>query len=479
MEHAIYLSIILLGGVAAFCLWLREHFARERAQEEKSEIEGEEKRFFDFLRGLGERLQEDNSSPAMHRFIVDGVVEVVGADAGILYLLDEGTGHLVPTCQSSEAAPVLPVPEEIESITDAEAACKQYRSYIRLSALPPDASLLWRSMDQESPLYVQNLLEAPEFRTDSERFHRDVRFLAAPLVYGRKRIGLLAVTRTAGAFFTENDRGVFGSIADQSAFALGSALVYGEASEKRRLERELTQASEIQRVLLPRRPPALVDYGIAAVYNAARIVSGDYYDYLRVDDERYGIAIGDVCGKGIAASLIMAMCRSNLRGRAKDNLSPAAVLHEVNRSIFPDIREDMFVSLLYLILERGSGEVTLARAGHEPPVLFRKESGTVELLEPSGMAAGIDRGPVFKRSVKDHRFPMHPGDVLLLYTDGVVEAEGADGEEYGIERLMRSVERLHEMEAEKLVAAIVDELDAFSSGNPQIDDITLIAIAKR
>src|SRR5690606_20949587 len=169
--------------------------------------------------------------------------------------------------------------------------------------------------------------------------------------------------------------------------------------------------------------PALADYEVAAEYKAARHVSGDYYDYVAVDEDRYGIAIGDVCGKGIAASLIMAMCRSNLRSRAPENLSPASVLHSVNHSIFPDIREDMFVSLLYLILERGSNEITFARAGHEPPVLYRKATGETEVVETSGLAAGIDEGLVFKRSVKDHRLRMESGDILLLYTDGVIECE--------------------------------------------------------
>ena len=143
---------------------------------------------------------------------------------------------------------------------------------------------------------------------------------------------------------------------------------------------------------------------------------------------RYGIAIGDVCGNGIAASLIMAMCRSNLRSRAPENLSPASVLHSVNGSIFPDIREDMFVSLLYLILERGSNEVTMARAGHEPPILYRRATGKTEVVETSGLAAGIDEGPVFKRAVKDFRFKMESGDILVLYTDGLIESENKLGD---------------------------------------------------
>jgi sigma-B regulation protein RsbU (phosphoserine phosphatase) len=151
----------------------------------------------------------------------------------------------------------------------------------------------------------------------------------------------------------------------------------------------------------------------------------------------------------------------------------------VNHSIFPDIREDMFVSLLYLIVERGSREVTMARAGHEPPVIYRKATGTTEIIETSGLAAGIDEGPVFKRSVKDYRFRMESGDILLLYTDGVIECENPDGDEFGIERLCQVLVENHERSSQELVNAIMADLRTFAAGGAQSDDITLIAIEKR
>jgi sigma-B regulation protein RsbU (phosphoserine phosphatase) len=151
----------------------------------------------------------------------------------------------------------------------------------------------------------------------------------------------------------------------------------------------------------------------------------------------------------------------------------------VNQSIFPDIKQDMFVSLLYLILERGSKEITMARAGHEPPLLFRRATGEVESIEPPGLAAGVDKGPVFKRSVKDHRFTMESGDILLLYTDGLIEMENRKGDEFGIEKLSDALKRGCDSSSEELVSAIRDEVVAFSNGMSQTDDITLIAIEKR
>jgi sigma-B regulation protein RsbU (phosphoserine phosphatase) len=478
MEHFVYAVVILVMGALAGTVWIRERREKSRIAREKTAIEVEERRMFGFLHGLGERLQEDSSPSNMHRYVVEGVAEVIGADAGILYLLDGDTNQLVPVSQSERVPPVLPVPEEVLALKDDSDAKGQYRGFLRLSALSPDGNIIGETMAAGGVLHLPDLKEHNDFREDSSGWQEGVSFLGAPLVYGRKRVGVLAMTKHDGEF-TQNDQEVFDSVSEQSSFALGSAIIHVEAAEKRRLEMELTQASEIQRVLLPRSSPALSDYEIAADYRAARIVSGDYYDYLRIDEDRYGIAIGDVCGKGIAASLIMAMCRSNLRGRSPENLSPASVLHEVNRSIFPDIKEDMFVSLLYLILERGSNEVTMARAGHEPPLLFRKASGEVEMIEPPGLAAGVDRGPVFKRAVKDHRFTMESGDILLLYTDGVTEYENRVGDEFGLDRLSSAVEKFSDCSSEELVQSITGEVVEFSAGMAQTDDITLIAIEKR
>lgn len=481
MEHFVYAALLALALGAGGWLWWRQRRDVSRLVRERDAIEVEERRMFDFLHGLGENLQGDLSPANMHRYIVEGVAEVVGAEAGILYLLDIETNRLVPAYLSAAAAPVLPVPAEIAVEPDPKEAESLYRSYLRLSAIAPGESFIGRVLREGGLFRIDDLLGEPEFGAGpaDPRFLEGVRLLATPLVYARRAVGILVVTRRRGEAFSRNDGEVFASVAEQSAFALGSALVHQEAAEKRRLERELNQASEIQRVLLPRAAPALSDYEIAAEYKAARRVSGDYYDYVRVDDDRYGIAIGDVCGKGIAASLIMAMCRSNLRSRAPENLSPASVLHSVNHSIFPDIREDMFVSLLYLILERGSREVTMARAGHEPPVIYRKATGTTEVIETSGLAAGIDEGPVFKRSVKDYRFRMESGDILLLYTDGVIECEDPAGDEFGIERLCALLVENHERSSREIVDAVLADLGRFSAGAAQSDDITLIAIEKR
>jgi sigma-B regulation protein RsbU (phosphoserine phosphatase) len=278
--------------------------------------------------------------------------------------------------------------------------------------------------------------------------------------------------------FSASDFVIFQSIVEQSAFALYNAVVYSEASEKKRIDRDLDVARDIQRILLPNAAPAIEGFEIAGLNLPASHVSGDYYDYIRLGEDRVGIAIADVSGKGVAASLIMAMCRSVLRLVAGSSQSAAAVLHEVNRQLYPDIREDMFISMAYLVAQKGSDELVLARAGHDAPLHYQTSDHSVVRINPAGMALGIDSGNVFNRVTSDFRVRLEPGDCLVLYTDGVTEALDVNGLEFGISRLIEAVQVSSPDGAPAILSRVTSDLKAFVGNYPQNDDITLIAIRK-
>src|SRR5207245_9007367 len=170
----------------------------------------------------------------------------------------------------------------------------------------------------------------------------------------------------------------------------------------------------IQRILLPAEAPAVNGFEISGINVPARQVSGDYFDYIKVDDQRLGVAIADVSGKGVPASLIMAICRSVLRSQAAQNPSPADVLQKVNRQLYPDIKEDMFISMAYLLLDHAHDGVILSRAGHDAPLLYKSSSQTVTSLKPPGTVLGIDSGKVFDRFTRDVDVALERDDWLLL-----------------------------------------------------------------
>jgi sigma-B regulation protein RsbU (phosphoserine phosphatase) len=218
-------------------------------------------------------------------------------------------------------------------------------------------------------------------------------------------------------------------------------------------------------------------FNCAALNIPAQEVSGDYFDFIQIDEHRWGVAVADVSGKGVPASLIMAMCRSVLRSKAPGNASPAQVLREVNRQLYPDIREDMFITMLYLIMDK-SGSITLARAGHEAALWCKDHFKHIEAIQAPGMALGIDPGDVFDVVIQDVTVALDPLDTVVVYTDGINEAVDAEGNEFGQEQLKTVLQAAGPQSVDFLVKTIVDRVQSFSSGHPQNDDITLAAVQR-
>jgi sigma-B regulation protein RsbU (phosphoserine phosphatase) len=330
------------------------------------------------------------------------------------------------------------------------------------------------------PVHIKDVKNHPAFRDAFTRYTDDVSVLLSPLRHANKDLGVLVVARRhEDGNFTANDFAVFRSAAEQSSFAIGNARIHREAHEKRAIEGELKNAREVQRVLLPQQDPVVAGFRISGTNLPARIISGDYYDYIDLGAQKFGIVIADVSGKGVPAGMLMAMCRSALRSVASGEISPSKVTAAVNRQIFPDIREDMFISMAYSVLDTATGMLTLSRAGHEPALLFRRETGKVELLRSPGLALGIDSGTVFERVTRDQEVEMKSGDCVLFYTDGIKEAVDAHEEEFGMERMCEAFRMAAPLGAEAVLTRMQEELAQFTGEGPQMDDITLVAIEKR
>jgi sigma-B regulation protein RsbU (phosphoserine phosphatase) len=442
------------------------------------EFEGEELRMFSFLHDLGKAINQNPTPALLSRMIVDGVVGVINARGGAVYFLDESNRFLTPSYLSEDCPPLVGVPVEVRR--KAERDPRVLESHIRLSRAAVDEGILGHCLAVGEAIQIEDVKSHPAFHDDFMRYGDDVSVLIAPLRHGGRDLGVLAIARRHddGAF-TGNDFTVFRSAAEQSSFALGNARLHREATEKRTMEDELRHASEVQRILLPQDDPVVAGFRISGTNLPARIISGDYYDYIGLDPQHTGIAIADVSGKGLPAGLLMAMCRSTLRSLAPGNHSPSAVLAEVNRRLFPDIREDMFISMAYAILNESDGRIVMSRAGHDPALWFHRASGNVEQLRPPGLALGVDEGEVFERVTKDLTIEMQAGDCLLLHTDGVREATDGNDNEFGMDRLCETFRLAAPLGAEAVLLRLQEELRKFTGDGAQMDDITLIAIERK
>src|SRR5438105_5294458 len=426
----------------AICGWVLTAFRQRRKvnalERSKEEIQVEETLVFDFLHGLGEAFRETIKPNDLHRLIVEGATRILDAHGGALYLTDRSGNKLVPVFLSKGCPPLVPVPGHI--LHQAATTPAALEGFLRMHSVPPGEGLIGTVWQTAQPVSLADVRDVPELARLRETPLGTASLMATPLLYGKQNMGVLAVGNgPRGTPFSPSDFVVFKSIAEQSAFALYNAIIYSEANEKKRLDHDLEIARDIQRILLPEKSPAIPGFEISGINIPARQVSGDYFDYIRVDEHRLGVAIADVSGKGVPASLIMAICRSVLRSQAPQNPSPAEVLKAVNRQLYPDIKEDMFISMAYVILDHAHNLITLARAGHDAPLLYKRSDQSVTPLKPPGMAVGIDSGDVFDRITRDFSIELDRDDCLVFYTDGITEALDAEGDEFGIERVMQSV----------------------------------------
>ena len=475
-------AIILAVGalvIAALLLALRNQRRKSRIIRKKfSDLEGEEHRMFTFLHELGLAIESEPSPSLLSRIIVDGIEKVVTARGGAIYFVNAENDFLNPSYISEECPPLIGIPVEIRK--KAERDPRALESHLRLSRVALDEGILGHCLSMGEPVHIKDVKNHPAFRDAFTRYTDDVSVLLSPLRHANKDLGVLVVARRhEDGNFTANDFAVFRSAAEQSSFAIGNARIHREAHEKRAIEGELKNAREVQRILLPQQDPVVDGFRISGTNLPARIISGDYYDYIDLGAQKFGIVIADVSGKGVPAGMLMAMCRSALRSVASGEISPSKVTAAVNRQIFPDIREDMFISMAYSVLDTATGMLTLSRAGHEPALLFRRETGKVELLRSPGLALGIDSGTVFERVTRDQEVEMKSGDCVLFYTDGIKEAVDAHEEEFGMERMCEAFRMAAPLGAEAVLTRMQEELAQFTGEGPQMDDITLVAIEKR
>ena len=477
MRPSILFWLLIVCLAAWIYTLLRQRRSIRRLERSQEEIQVEETLVFDFLHGLGEAFSETIRPTDLHRLIVEGATRVLDAQGGALYLTDRTGTKLVPTFVSKGCPPLVDVPPHILQQTAGTPVALE--NFLRVHNIGNGEGVLGRVWQAATPLCLNEFSEAPELATLRDSSLGATSVMVAPLLYAKQNMGVLALANSRmGSPFSQNDFVVFKSITEQSAFALYNAIIYSEANEKKRLDHDLAIARDIQRILLPAEAPIVNGFEISGMNVPARQVSGDYFDYIKVDDERLGVAIADVSGKGIPASLIMAICRSVLRSQAMGNPSPADVLQKVNRQLYPDIKEDMFISMAYLVLDHVRGGVTLARAGHDAPLLYQQKSQNVTPLKTPGMVVGIDSGDVFDRLTTDVAVPLERNDCILLYTDGITEALDNEGNEFGLERTIASVQSSAIEGAQAIVTRLIDDLRSFVGSTPQNDDITMIAIRK-
>jgi len=254
---------------------------------------------------------------------------------------------------------------------------------------------------------------------------------------------------------------------DQQVLAIEDLLETG------RMREQLEIARRIQQAFLPKAPPGLHGFDIEGWNEPCHETGGDYYDFLRIPGGRLGIAIGDVASHGIGPALLMASARSALRALLQTRSGPGDVLTRLNDVLVPDMLEDHFMTMFVGILDLSSKRLRYAVAGHERPLLLRKDSSEFVRLEARGMPLGIREEILYPEG---EAVALRPGDSVIGVTDGIWEATDETGEEFGYERLKASLLRNRDGMAGQVIAAVRDEVFDFIGETRQLDDITLLVL---
>ncbi len=350
--------------------------------------------------------------------------------------------------------------------------------------IPMDNSIAGWVVQNKKGVVINDVKNDPRFYQSADQQSGFVThsLIAAPLLVNETAIGVIELFNKNNGF-SENDLDLLTAIASTAAIAIENARLYQEAVEKGRMERELGMALSVQTGLLPNKVPRLEGWTFATCWKPAREVSGDFYDFIELNTAGHtlfkrgvqiGMVIADVTDKGMPAALFMAFTRSIIRASLHQVASPADGISQANLLTCHDSNHGLFVTLFYGQLNPATGDITYVNAGHNPPLVFRAATDTLELLMPTGIPVGIDEDFAYQQD----RITLNPGDFLVGYTDGVTEAINMDAEEFGMERLKQVVLTNKQVTAETLAAVVEKAVLDFSPPGKQFDDITIMVVRR-
>ena len=375
--------------------------------------------------------------------ILDGLVSLVDHDAAGIYIVDTLGARV---SHSLARGCVNPMPVE-------------------MSAPFEDHGVVGRVLASGEPV---SLHDQPGVCEGRERARSR---LVVPLVgsHGRVR-GALDLWSDRSSGYDEAAEAVVDVYASAVAATIENARLIAEVRDKRRLDSDLALARDVMEDLLPQATPALAGFDIAGAHESSLAVGGDYYEFIPLPEDRWGVVIADVVGKGIAAALLVAAIRASIASLVGHELAVRAIMRRANRFFHESVEEGRYVTLFYMVFDVPARSLLYVNAGHVPPVLVR-ENGEVELLEEGGVPLGLFQAP---RYFEGHA-TLAPGDVLGLYTDGIVEQTNPEGEEYGSSRLITTLRDAGQAGATELCSRVMQDVHRFGAGK-QVDDRTLLII---
>lgn len=329
-----------------------------------------------------------------------------------------------------------------------------------------------------SPQLFYNLRYDSEFDLDpheKEKILKSGVVLATPMFSRERLIGILHLgPKESEKPYSQEDIDLLQMVANQAAIAIENARLHKEEIGKQKIEEELAMARRIQQGLLPKESPKLSGLDIAGTSIPATTVGGDYYDFIKLDEHRLLVVVGDVSGKGMSAALYMSKIQGMIQFASAVYSSPKDILVEVNRKIYDGIERKSFITMIIALFDLSAKKVTICRAGHNPALIA--SNGQVSFLKLKGMGLGLEPGLIFGHELEIFEEDLNPGKLFLFYSDGLTEAMNSNKEEFGEQRVRQVIKNYHAVSAKSLEESVIETVTRFRDGAEQNDDVTVVIV---
>lgn len=314
----------------------------------------------------------------------------------------------------------------------------------------------------------------PDVSKDDRYFEarpRTLSEMAAPIISNERVIGVFDLESDGIDAYDEDDLAVLELLASHVAIIIEKVRLHEQMVEKKRIEAQLEIARQVQLELLPDHDPELLTFDISAYVFPTEEVSGDYYDWVRIFDDQIGIIVADAVGKGIPAALLMSFLRASLRAGVQVGYAPHIAMSKVNNLLWDSVEEHQFITGIYGILDETNRTFVFSNAGHNPPLLIRPD-GEYRYVEYGDTPLGM----FYDARYHQHFIRFEPGQVMVMYTDGITEATNERGEEFGTKRLAESVLKGLHLSAKKMIDHIRKDVADFTDRKFLDDDGTLFIV---
>lgn len=422
----------------------------------------------DFLSNVSESITGEVNLVRLLDYINQTQIEHTNADGGVIFLTDDFEDIIAAKSFSGQFPPPYKLP------TDLPHKPVRVETNFRYAQFVVGESIFGEVTASGKPVLIQNGEKDNRIFTNGpEEFLKPGSYIFVPLMVKDRVVGVSGLARLpASAPFNEEELHIAVTLSDYAGAAINNIYSVQEILERADLEREASIASQIQKTLHPKRLPELPEVGFGSFFNSTKGVCGDYYDIILARRDRIAVAIGDVAGKGIQSSMVMIMLRSILHLVTNTTKSAGTILDWVNKGITGKIDMDHYATLAYLSYSPGDNTVEYASAGHQPLLLWKESEKTIKPIHQKTDPIGIERSSVYS----DLKLTVSKGDIIILFTDGLIESLNKEGKQYGIDTLAKVVSENSSLTAKDIATEVKHNIQAFIGSASLHDDQTLVVM---